>query len=214
MSLSKLEAQNKLYSQLFVTQNALVDSLIKAKNQKVEIWQGKSIEVPDYLKCWSEGKDEPQLPFVLKHRICRLDHTQFITENFDVGSYSLEAKILDSSRINAMSVDRLWGDQTKIFDVLRERADENFFGHLDTRDVLSSYKCKHGFMKASFWGEKKDLRTGLCFRKYKKAENLYDFTFQWSQFSGPLKARVSVEHSAVSLENMKKLMAYWTERFQ
>lgn len=212
--LTKQEAQNKLYSQLFNTQNALVDSLFKSKTQKVEIWKGKSINVPDYLKCWSEGKDEPQLPYVLKHRICRLDHAQFVTDKLDVGSYSLDAKILDSSQINRFAVDKLWGDQGNLLELLRSHVEEDFFGQLDARDVFTSYECKRGFMKASFWDEKKDLRTGLCVRKYKKAQNLYDVTFQWSDFSGPLKVRVSVEHSTVSLENIKKLMAYWTERFQ
>lgn len=73
---------------------------------------------------------------------------------------------------------------------------------------------QRGFLKASFWGEAKDLRTGLCIRKYKKAKNLYDFIFQWSDFSGPLKVRVNIEHTTVSLENINKLMTYWMERFQ
>lgn len=212
--LTKKEAQVSLYSQLYKTQNLLVDSLFKTKTQKVEMWKGHSISVPDYLKCWSEGKDEPQLPYILKHRICRLDHAQFVTDEFDAGSYSMDAKILDASKINRFSVDKLWGDQGNLMDFLRSRTTKDFFGQLDTREILSSYECKKGFLKASFWGEMKDLRTGLCVRKYKKAENLYDFTFQWSDFSGPLKVTVNIEHTTVSLENIKKLMAYWTERFQ
>jgi serine protease Do len=212
--LSKQEAQKTLYAQLYKTQNLLVDSMFKAKIQKVEMWKGRSINVPDYLKCWSEGKDEPQLPYVLKHRICRLDHAQFVTDEFDAGSYSMDAKILDASKINRFSVDKLWGDQGNLIDFLRSRTAKDFFGQLDAREILSSYECKRGFLKASFWGELKDLRTGLCVRKYKKAENLYDFTFQWSDFTGPLKVRVNVEHTTVSMENIKKLMAYWTERFE
>jgi hypothetical protein len=212
--LSKQEAQSSLYSQLFKTQNSLVESLLNAKTQKVEMWKGRSINVPGFLKCWSEGKDEPQLPYVLKHRICRLDHAQFVTDKFDAGSYSLEAKILDASKINRFAVDRLWGDQGSFIELLRHNSEEDFFGQLDARDVLTTYECKRGFLKASFWGEKKDLRTGLCIRKYKKAQNLYDFIFQWSDFSGPLKVRVNIEHTTVSLENVNKLMAYWTERFQ
>ncbi len=212
--LSKQEAQKTLYAQLYKTQNLLVDSIFKAKIQKVEMWKGRSINVPDYLKCWSEGKDEPQLPYVLKHRICRLDHAQFVTDEFDAGSYSMDAKILDASKINRFSVDKLWGDQGNLIDFLRSRTAKDFFGQLDAREILSSYECKRGFLKASFWGELKDLRTGLCVRKYKKAENLYDFTFQWSDFTGPLKVRVNVEHTTVSMENIKKLMAYWTERFE
>lgn len=212
--LSKQEAQKTLYGQLYKTQDLLVDSLLKAKIQKVEMWKGRSINVPDYLKCWSEGKDEPQLPYVLKHRICRLDHAQFVTDEFDAGSYSMDAKILDSSKINRFSVDKLWGDQGNLIDFLRSRTAKDFFGQLDAREILSSYECKKGFLKARFWGQIKDLRTGLCVRKYKKAENLYDFTFQWSDFAGPLKVRVNVEHTTVSMENIKKLMAYWTERFE
>lgn len=72
------------------------------------------------------GKDEPQLPYVLKHRICRLDHAQFVTDKFDAGSYSLDAKILDASKINRFAVDRLWGDQASLIEFLRHNSGEDF----------------------------------------------------------------------------------------
>lgn len=109
--LTKASAKEKLFDQLEKSQADLVDSLMKAKTQQVELWNERDIPVPSYLKCWSSGNDEPELPYVLKNRTCHLDHALFLASDLETGTYSLEVSLLEASKINTFSVAKLWGNE-------------------------------------------------------------------------------------------------------
>jgi len=213
-ALSKKEAQEKIYSQLEKAQEKLVASLPKYKTQTVELWKGKSIELPEFLKCWAGGIDEPQLPFVLKKRTCNLDHNVFLAESLETGTFEVEVDILDASKINRFSVSQLMGQGSEIEEIISKFREKKFFGDIDAREIFTPYKCERSFLKTGFLGNPKTLRSGICIRKYSKAKNLYDLALNWYDFDGTLKTRVSITHSGVSLENSRKLLSYWTERFK
>ncbi len=212
--LTKKEAEEKIYSQIETAQEKLVASLPKEKLQKIELWKDKTIELPDFLKCWSSGTEDPQLPYVSKKRTCRLDHAVFLAGDLDSGTFNIEVSVLDASQVNRFAVNQLIGDAGAMSTVLAKFQEKKFFGEIDAREVFSPYKCDQSFLKTTLFGEEKTLRNGVCLRKYTKAKNLYDFSFSWYDFEGPLKTRIDVEHSGVSLENTKKLLAYWAERFK
>lgn len=67
-ALTKKEAQDKIYSQLENAQDKLLVSLSSGKTQKIEYWKNKSVSLPDFLKCWSDGTEDPQLPYVMKKK--------------------------------------------------------------------------------------------------------------------------------------------------
>lgn len=91
---------------------------------------------------------------------------------------------------------------------------EKFFGDIDAREIFTPYECKQSFVKSKILGEEKTLRNGVCIRKYVNARDLYDYSVNWYDFEGPLKTRISISHTGVSLANAQKLLAYWAERFQ
>lgn len=212
--LTKKEAQDKIYEQLEAAQNRLYNALSEKNSQKVEFWQGKEIQLPDFLKCWSGGTEDPQLPYVLKTRSCRLDHAVYLANSLDTGALSLQVKVLDSSTINRTSTKELMRIEGGAESLLSRFQGEKFFGDIDAREIFTPYKCEQTFLKSKFLGEEKTLRSGVCIRKYKNAKDLYDFSLSWYDFKGPLKTQVSVSHSGVNLENSQKLLKYWMGRFQ
>ncbi len=212
--LSKKEAQDSIYEQLQEAQDKLYASLIQKNSQKIELWHAKEIQLPEFLKCWSGGTEDPQLPYVLKTRSCRLDHAVYLASGLDTGTMSLQVKVLDASEINKFSTKQLMEVEGGAESLLSRFQGEKFFGDIDAREIFTPYECKQTFLKTKFLGADKTLRNGVCIRKYKNATNLYDFSLSWYDFKGPLKTQVLVGHSGVSLENSQKLLKYWMERFQ
>ncbi len=213
-ALTKDEAQKLLYSQLEAVQKKLVNDVVSGPTQKVELWKDIQIDVPKFLKCWADGKEEPELPYVYKSRSCRLDHDIFMANGLQSGTFDVSVEVLDASRINRFSVASILGDN---FDAKKELGSyfgSRNFGDLDAREVFTSYDCKQGFIKSSFLKKPNELRFNYCIRKYKKAQNLYDVSMQWLDFKNTLKTKVVINHSGVGLEETQKLMAYWMERFK
>lgn len=212
-ALTKKEAQDKIYSQLESAQDKLLSSLSNGKTQKIEYWKDKSITLPDFLKCWSDGTEDPQLPYVMKKRTCRLDHAVYLASGLDTGSLNLEIYALDASNINKYAVQELMGQVSTSSLISRFQA-QKFFGDIDAREIFTPYECKQSFIKSKILGEEKTLRNGVCIRKYVNAKDLYDYSVNWYDFEGTLKTRISISHTGVSLGNAQKLLTYWAERFQ
>jgi hypothetical protein len=213
-ALSKKEAQDKIYSQIEAAQEKLFASLKTDKSQKIEYWKGKYLQLPEFLKCWSDGTEDPQLPYVMKKRSCRLDHAVYLASGLDTGTVSLQVNVLDATSINKHSVKELMGEANSVDSLISRFRGEKFFGDIDAREIFTPYECQQSFLNVPFMGTNKTLRNGICIRKYVNAKNLYDYSFSWYDFEGPLKIRISVNHTGVSLENAQKLLAYWSERFQ
>ncbi|MEZ4814802.1 MAG: hypothetical protein R3A80_06295 [Bdellovibrionota bacterium] len=149
----------------------------------------------------------------MKKRSCRLDHAVFLASDLDTGSLSLQVDVLDASNINAFSVSEM-GESRSVDSVLARFKGEKFFGDIDAREIFTPYECQQSFLNMSMLGKERTLRSGICIRKYVKAKDLYDVSFSWYDFEGPLKTKVSISHTGVSLETSQKLLSYWAGRFK